>query len=232
LNTTPRTHWLWTFWFHAVLTACESTTQPSPGTPDAGLTLDVIPADAVPTPFPLCELALQANRPAALCTTSRDCAPNELCVGSADGTAVCAALCFPDDCPVDSCGEGADCALLQIDVGQPLVADVNGDGTEENVGACLLLPDATAPTWGPCNDTRTCIAPDVCIQLPGRDSGICTPPCGAYCLPTGGFQTTCVGTSGGGSVCVIPCDPALGVGQCPPENACVTAGTGFAVCTW
>lgn len=232
MNITPRTDLLRTFSLVASLSACDSPAEPSLGTLDAGLPVDVGFVDATVTPFPLCELALVARRPAAPCSTSRDCAPNELCVGSADGTAACAALCFPNDCPVDSCGERAECALLQVDVGQPLVADVNGDGAEESVGACLLLPDMTAPTWGPCNDMRACVAPDVCIQLPGRDSGVCTPPCGAYCLPTGGFQTACVGTSGGGSVCVIPCDPALGVGQCPPENACVTAGTGFALCTW
>lgn len=232
MNTTPRTLLLLLALLPLCLTACEHHLDDKLPDPDTGMMTDSGPEGSTVTSFALCDLALTANQPATACATSRDCAPNELCVGSGGESATCAALCFPEDCPTTSCGAGAECALLQVGEGEPLIADVNGDGSEEPIGACVLLPESNAPTWGLCNDSDGCTLPDVCIQLPGRDAGICTPPCGAYCLPTGGFQTTCVGTSGGGSVCVIPCDPALSVGQCPPQTACVTAGTGFAICTW
>jgi hypothetical protein len=233
LNTTPRMDRPILALYLLCLSGCaEDAGEQTEAPADAGIVLDAEPDLEAPAPFPLCDIAVEAARPASACATSRDCAPNELCVNGSEGAAVCATLCFPDDCPTSSCGENAECAALQVDVGQPFVADVNGDGDEESIGACLLLPELSSPTWGPCNNAMGCTAPDVCIRLPGRESGVCTPPCGAYCLPTAGFQTTCVGTSGGGSVCVIPCDPALSAGQCPPDNACVTAGTGFALCSW
>jgi hypothetical protein len=213
-------------------TACDDASTPETGA-DAGLPLaDVAPA---PLPFALCDLALPANPAPAACETSADCLPTELCVGDGAGGAVCSSLCFPEDCAADSCGAGAECSLLALADGTPFAADVNGDGTEEPIGACVVAPAVTADpvaAWQPCPTGTPCEANALCVRLPSREAGICLPECGAYCVPQIGFITQCIGTNSGRSVCTIPCDPAQGVFACPESMACVTVNNGFALCTY
>ncbi len=176
----------------------------------------------------LCSSIPRATDIDRACGEGDPCGADSLCVESG-GQSRCAQSCFPEECG-DTCASGRVCAPLEGPGGGDYRTDVDGDGDDEVVGACVVPVPGDRGAFEACGDAGRCAEGLFCAGIPGRDGGTCFPTCTAACDVYSGFETTCAPTSADASICVIACDPALGTDACPPGLACATLAQGAAVC--
>ena len=193
-------------------TAEDTATDTSPGAVDC-------------TAIPIAATSGETCDPAA-----PSCAPGAVCTGLGPGLgAECLQICTPGWCS-DLCGAQGTCSGVFDQNNNPLLQDLDDDGTEEEVGACFPVVQAfalcgTASTGG-CADGQICVGDATAAN--------CTPTCsvpGASCGNFNGVEALCSvtleaadGTTQNG--CSIACTTAT---DCPSGLTCVPI-TGGSIC--
>ena len=128
------------------------------------------------------------------CTQPADCGDGGQCVNDGDG-AVCKQACIPDTC-TDTCLSNENCGgLVETGTENPVQADVDGNGTMDNVGVCI----AGMPAYQMCNtpETGQCEPGLVCVTADGAaegDPGNCLDECNNpnfTCDTVEGHRATC-----------------------------------------
>lgn len=187
------------------------------------------PPDSGPIDDPnACWLQVANDVAGAPCSTFDECPAGTACVADTEGAGICAAVCLPATCP-EACPATATCARLAAGGGATLMQDLNGDGVEEEVGACLVPHVGVREMWEACGGNDTCVSEAVCVGFAGRTTGTCLPRCRDACPLVEGFLATCA-SAGAADVCVVACDPADGPQACPLGLSCATFPSGGAVC--
>lgn len=179
---------------------------------------------------PLCSAIPRATDIGAPCGDGAPCGSGALCVAASGASAAaCSQVCFPDECG-DTCGNGRACATVEGAGGQPYSVDVDNDGEAEVVGACIVPRAGDRAAYETCGAAGSCANGLLCAGVAGRTEGTCFPVCEAACDAYGGFATVCAPTNGDNNICVVTCDPGLGVEACPEGLSCATLAQGTAVC--
>jgi len=176
----------------------------------------------------LCGSIPAATNPGGACTDAVDCGDGGVCVARGGEEPRCAQICLPSACG-NTCASGQSCARLSEGGGQYSV-DINGDGEDDPIGACLEPVPGDQGAYDPCGEVGSCQAGMSCAGVEGRAVGTCFEGCSGDCADFDGFSATCAPTSDGDDVCVIPCDPGAGDGACPSGLECVSLAQGAAVC--
>ena len=158
------------------------------------------------------------------------CATGAACIGLGTGLgAECLQVCTPTECS-DICGAQGICSGLVDLNDNPLLQDLDGNGTEEEVGACFPVVQAFSlcgtPTTGGCADGQICVGDATAAN--------CTPTCatpGATCGTFNGVEALCNLTlqAADGTeqpACSIDCATAA---DCPTGLSCVPI-TGGRIC--
>jgi hypothetical protein len=175
----------------------------------------------------LCDSIPRATDIGAPCGAGSPCGAGALCIDTGDGS-TCAQVCFPDECG-DTCGNARTCAQVETAQGA-YTQDVDGDGDAEVIGACVAPRPGDRQAYETCGAAGSCAAGLLCAGVAGRIDGTCFPVCDAACDAWGGFASVCAPTNGESNICVVTCDPGLGVDACPAGLACATLAQGTAVC--
>lgn len=178
----------------------------------------------------LCDAIPRATDVGTPCGAGSACGEGALCVSSgSDGANQCTQVCFPESCG-DTCNPGRVCATVNGSDGSPFSMDVNGDGTDEVLGACVTPQPGDRQAYETCGSSGSCASGLLCAGVNGRSEGTCFPTCADSCDPYEGFAATCAPTSSDREICVVTCDPALGTDACPSGMTCETLAQGTAVC--
>lgn len=158
------------------------------------------------------------------------CATGAACIGLGTGIdPKCLQICTPGQCN-EICGAQGTCSGLVDQNNNPLLQDLDGDGVEDEVGACFPVVDAfslcgTASTGG-CADGQICVGDTTAAN--------CTPTCttpGASCGTFNGVEALCnltlQATDGTEqNACSIDCATTA---DCPTGLTCVPI-TGGSIC--
>jgi hypothetical protein len=190
---------------------------------------DTAPDTTPPVPVDCTAIPIAATSGESCVQADPTCAPGAACIGLGTGLgAECLQICTPGQCS-DICGAAGACAALADQNNNPLLRDLDGDGIEDEVGACFI----GVPTFGRCGAaTGACADGEVCVGT--EPDANCTPTCatqGESCGMFGGVEAVCNlqltladGTTE--NACSIDCTTAA---DCPTGLSCV-AIPGGSIC--
>jgi hypothetical protein len=191
---------------------------------------DTLPDSNPPTGVDCTAIPIAATTGESCDQAAPNCATGAACIGLGTGLgAECLQVCTPTECS-DICGAQGTCSGLVDQNNNPLLRDLDGNGTEEEVGACFPVVRAFSlcgtPTTGGCADGQICVGDATAAN--------CTPTCstpGASCGNFNGVEALCNitletpdGTTQNG--CSIDCATTA---DCPAGLTCVPI-TGGSIC--
>lgn len=151
--------------------------------------VDTTPDAVSPAPVDCAAIAIAATTGEVCNQAAPTCSPGAQCIGLGAGLdSKCLQVCTPGQCS-DICGAAGACAALADQNNNPLLRDLDGDGIEDEVGACLI----GVPTFGRCGAaTGACADGEVCVGT--EPDANCTPTCmtlGDSCGMFGGVEAVC-----------------------------------------